>query len=142
MSWLPRKTVVTPIDFQDESFEACDLALELAADPASVHVVHVLPRLSPMEPGVTWGELTDDVRTEKTEQAIRDRLSDARYAQVQIHVAVGSAAKEITKHAEHVDADLIVLPSHGRTGGARLLLGSVAEHVARLAHCPVLILRS
>ncbi len=36
------------------------------------------------------------------------------------------------------DADLIVMGTHGRTGVSRVLLGSVAEHVVRLAPCPVL----
>ena len=48
----------------------------------------------------------------------------------------------ITELAAELKADLIVLPSHGRTGLKRLLIGSVAERVVRLAHCPVLVLRS
>jgi nucleotide-binding universal stress UspA family protein len=47
----------------------------------------------------------------------------------------------IAKNAETTDADLIVLTSHGRTGLKRVLLGSVAERVVRLAHCPVLIVK-
>ena len=44
------------------------------------------------------------------------------------------------KWVEH-QFDLIVLPSHGRSGVQRLLIGSTAERVVRLAHCPVLVLR-
>ena len=47
----------------------------------------------------------------------------------------------IVDYTERTDSDLIVLPSHGRTGVSRLLLGSVAERVCRYAHCPVLVLR-
>ena len=61
---------------------------------------------------------------------------------VQVNVAFGDPGDEITKHAETVHADLIVMPSHGRTGLKRLLIGSVAERVVRLAQCPVLVLRS
>ena len=43
--------------------------------------------------------------------------------------------------ADEWGADLIVMPSHGRSGVKRLLIGSVAERVVRLAHCPVLVLR-
>ena len=50
-------------------------------------------------------------------------------------------ATEIAKYAEEHHTDLIVLPSHGRTGLARLMIGSVAERVVRLAHCPVLVIR-
>ncbi len=45
------------------------------------------------------------------------------------------------RFAEQLHAELIVMPSHGRTGLSRLFIGSVAERVVRLAHCPVLILK-
>jgi nucleotide-binding universal stress UspA family protein len=57
-------------------------------------------------------------------------------------VAFGDPGQRITAYAEEVGADVIVMPSHGRTGLKRLLLGSVAERVLRLAHCPVLVLKS
>jgi nucleotide-binding universal stress UspA family protein len=48
----------------------------------------------------------------------------------------------ICQEARELDVDLIVMASHGHSGIVRLLLGSVAEHVLRLADCPVLIVRS
>ena len=48
---------------------------------------------------------------------------------------------EIAELADQENAKLIVIPSHGRTGISRLLLGSVAERVLRLSKCPVLVLR-
>ena len=54
---------------------------------------------------------------------------------------MAAAADEISHYAQVHGIDLIVLPSHGRTGLARLMIGSVAERVVRLAHCPVLVLR-
>ncbi|MEZ6094353.1 MAG: universal stress protein [Pirellulaceae bacterium] len=53
----------------------------------------------------------------------------------------GDPGSEITRFAKENDAGLIVISSHGRTGVSRLLLGSVAERVVRLAPCPVLVLR-
>ncbi|MBT9584200.1 universal stress protein [bacterium] len=53
----------------------------------------------------------------------------------------GNAARRILEEAEHGHFDLIVLTSHGRTGLAHLMLGSVAEKVSRHAGCPVLIVR-
>lgn len=47
----------------------------------------------------------------------------------------------IVDYASQWKADLILLGSHGRRGLGRLLLGSVAEHVARHAHCSVMIVR-
>ncbi|MFT3772179.1 MAG: universal stress protein [Minicystis sp.] len=52
---------------------------------------------------------------------------------------VGNAAAEIVRHAEEHDVDLIVVGGHGRTGVTRALLGSVAEHVARISTRPVLV---
>jgi nucleotide-binding universal stress UspA family protein len=44
--------------------------------------------------------------------------------------------------AEHENADLIVIATHGMTGWRRVLFGSVAEKVVRLAKCPVLTIRA
>jgi nucleotide-binding universal stress UspA family protein len=49
---------------------------------------------------------------------------------------------EILRIAEHNHADLIVIATHGMTGWHRLVFGSVAEKVVRLAHCPVLVMRA
>lgn len=60
-----------------------------------------------------------------------------------LHAAVEPAldpATAIVKAAERLHADLLVLPTHGRTGLHRALLGSVAERVLRRAPCPVLLL--
>jgi nucleotide-binding universal stress UspA family protein len=59
-----------------------------------------------------------------------------------LEVVFGAPAEEIAQFAQRDQSELIVLPSHGRTGLARLMIGSVAERVVRLAHCPVLVLRN
>jgi len=140
MPWLPKKCVVVPVDFSDESFVALDTALELAA-PASVHIVYVLPVLDPAEPGVIWTTVDNSSRTRHAEDAMRERLADEKHQGVSIEVRFGDPGSEIAHFAQEKNAELIVLPSHGRTGLSRLLIGSVAEKVVRLAHCPVLVLR-
>ena len=55
---------------------------------------------------------------------------------------IGDPGHEITEYAEEIGASLIITPSHGRTGLSRLLIGSVAERVVRLAKCPVMVLKS
>ena len=57
------------------------------------------------------------------------------------HVLTGDPAREIVRMADDVEADLIIVGTHGRRGLRRLLLGSVAEHVTRWASCPVLVMR-
>ena len=63
------------------------------------------------------------------------------FEKVDFQVRFGDPGREIAAFAEKLHAELIVMPSHGRTGLSRSLIGSVAERVVRLAHCPVLILK-
>lgn len=57
------------------------------------------------------------------------------------HTEEGRAAKTIVERAETIHADAIVMGTHGRSGLEQMLLGSVAEAVARTAPCPVLTVR-
>jgi nucleotide-binding universal stress UspA family protein len=56
-----------------------------------------------------------------------------------VSVIHGLPATEIC-HAANEDVDLIVISTHGRTGIGHILIGSIAEHVVRQAHCPVLVI--
>ena len=141
MSGLNSKVIVVPVDFSELSRAALDRALEIS-EGSIVHVVHVLAELTAMEPGNLYGSVTDESRVESTNKYIRKKLSDAKYADVRIHVMIGDPGREITQLAESENADLIVLPSHGYGFFKHMLLGSVAERVIRLAHCPVLVLKS
>ncbi len=140
-SWLPKNSIVVPIDFSEESLKAVEIALTMVRGPSRVHVIHVLPTISDAETGSQWGQIDEHARCEHAEETLRSRLSDERYQGVDVLVTVGDPGQEITEFAQSIVADLIVLPSHGRTGLARLLIGSVAERVVRLAHCPVLVLK-
>ena len=142
MTWFPKKKVIAPVDFSDESFVAVDVGLQLVDAPSDLTVVHVLQDLSPTEPGEMWRTIDKESRTRHAIQALHERLDDDKYKAVKSDILFGDAGHEIVKLAERQCAELIVLPSHGRTGIKRLLIGSVAERVVRLAHCPVLILRS
>lgn len=141
MSWAPRQKVIVPIDFSDDSFAALDAALDLVDDPKKISVINVLAVLEPAEPGVIWATIDEESRARHAEQAMRERLTDAKYKGVEIKIEFGDAGHEVARFAQEQGADLIVLSSHGRTGIKRLLIGSVAERIVRLAHCPVLVLR-
>lgn len=76
--------------------------------------------------------------------AVNEFAVPARPAHVQrviTHLLTGEPAREIVWLAAHIDADLIVMGTHGRTGVQRLVLGSVAERVVRTAGCPVCVVR-
>ena len=141
MSWLPRHTLVVPIDFSDDSFAAIDVALEMGNDPARLHVVHVLPILEPNDPGVIWATVDDRSRREHAARAIRKELAARGHDGLQVAVRFGAPGHEIAQYAEEVEAGLIVLSSHGQSALMHLLIGSVAERVVRLARCPVLVLK-
>lgn len=142
ITWLPKKSVVVPLDFSDFSFAALEQALEFVDSPEGIHVVHVLPRLSPMEPGVIWGTIDDDSRRDHAIQALKDRLTGQEYRGITIEIRFGDAARQVARYAEEIHADLIVVPSHGRTGASHVLIGSTAERIVRNSHCPVLVLRN
>lgn len=140
MPGLIAEKIVVPVDFSNESFAAVDKALEIAT-PAQIHVIHVLPDLNVSEGEAIWQLIDNDHRKRHTTQSLKERLGDAKYQGIDLHVEVGDAGRHVSEYAERLKADLIVMPSHGRTGLSRLLIGSVAERVLRLAHCPVLVLR-
>jgi nucleotide-binding universal stress UspA family protein len=106
-----------------------------------LHIVHVLIDITPLEAGEVWGVVDPQSRLEQMHKVLDEKLADAKYAGVQKVVLLGDPAHAIADYAKEKGAQLIVIPSHGRTGITRLLIGSTAERVVRLAHCPVLVLR-
>lgn len=142
MPWFPKHKVLVPIDFSEHSFRALDAARDMVESPSQLYVIHVLPEILVTEPGVIWGEVDDASRTQHVEEALREKTADPRYAGVHIAVRIGDRGQRIVDYAAENGMELIVMPSHGRTGLKHLLIGSVAERVVRLAHCPVLVLRS
>ncbi|MGE0759900.1 MAG: universal stress protein [Pirellulaceae bacterium] len=141
MNWLPKQKVIVPVDFSDDSLAAVGTALQLVEDLSHVTVVHVLQEVSVLEPTEGWQPIDTNSRVRHVREALRERLEASGHAGVRLEVLVGDPGHEIADLAAREHAELIVLPSHGRTGLKRLLIGSVAERVVRLAHCPVLVLR-
>jgi nucleotide-binding universal stress UspA family protein len=141
MSWVPKSCVVVPVDFSDTSNKSLQTALELVDSPENVRAIHVLHELPVTEPGVIWDTIDDEGRIAHATDAIVARLAEANCKGVESTVEIGDPGSNITQFAERVGAELIVIPSRGRSGLKHLLMGSVAERVVRLAHCPVLVLK-
>jgi nucleotide-binding universal stress UspA family protein len=138
--------MLVPMDFSAYSDKAFEYAVALAQQTgASMHLLHAVTPLATVgvggEMNIPMPELTDqmvaDARTllhgysEKTPAGIAATVS----------VVVGSPAMTIADAASQHNCDLIVMGTHGRTGLAHLVMGSVAERVTRLAPCPVLTVR-
>ena len=142
MSLFDIQKVVVPIDFSDESRAAMDTALEIVEQQTDkLYVIHVLAELSPAEPGVIWGEISNENRAQHVREALSEMFADDKYQGIHVEVTFGNAGFRIAEYAKEVEADLVVISSHGRTGIERMLIGSVAERVVQHAHCPVLVLR-
>ncbi len=138
---LTKSKILVPVDFSDQSLAAVDTTLEIAEDPANIHVVHVLHEPQSGHPDAIWVTIDHAKRRDHAMHELASALSDQRYEKITKHVVFGFPGVRIAELAQELGVELIVLPSHGRTGMKRLLIGSVAERVTRLAHCPVLILR-
>lgn len=95
---------------------------------------------SPPEGSVPDLEVEIDRMRVTVERALRAH-GDRFQVEVFHHVLDGDPARAILDVAADVEADLILVGTHGRTGVRRLLLGSVAEKVVREAGCPVLVMR-
>jgi hypothetical protein len=82
---------------------------------------------------------------EYSEKRMNELAAEARSSRppkrIVSHLRLNAAAEEIAQLASDLEADLVVVGTHGRRGVRRLLIGSVAERVVRLAHCPVLVVR-
>lgn len=141
MSWLPKRSVVVPVDFSGESMHAIKLALTMLEDTRQLHVVHVLYPLDVVSPGIEFAPMDQTLREDATRTHGQKFLSDAGFTNLQLIIRLGDPGTEIARYADEVKADLIIIPSHGRHGWKHFFLGSVTEHVIQHAHCEVLVLR-
>ncbi len=141
MNKFTDKPVVVPWDFSESSKTALQRAIELAGSNEQIEVVHVTSYPAAMEPGVVWGTYSEELIQRNLLKSFRATVLESRYPGISFTAYFGDPGSEIVRHADNVDAGLIVVSSHGRTGLSRFLIGSVAERVVRLAHCPVLVLR-
>ena len=141
MGWFNQKRILVPFDFSDESVDAIRLALKLAESKDDIHVLHVLMQLPAGDPYYIWDEESDKHRMEHVREKMKEEAAKLGVENIHLDVAIGNASTKIADLAEEIGAGLIIIPSHGRTGVKRLLLGSVTERVVRLAHCPVLVLK-
>ncbi|MCA8997143.1 MAG: universal stress protein [Planctomycetaceae bacterium] len=141
MSALKHDVVLVPVDFSEESQNALLAAAELTGDVTKLRLLHVLPPLEAMSPGVVWGDLSDEKREDAVIEHAKGFLAANGMSDAAFEVRVGSLGHEITEYANEINADLIVISSHGYHGIKRMLLGSTAEAVIRHAHCAVLVMR-
>ena len=126
--------VVVAVDFSQASFVAIRRGRAVIEPGGEVHLVHVVSKDGKETSGdkkLTREQLMKVAKTELPHDGLL----------VRIHVVPGDPASSILEVARRVDADLVLIGSHARGALGRLLVGSVAEAVARRSEVPVLIVR-
>lgn len=140
------QSFLVPYDFSDHARSALDVAVDLAGRlGARIHLLHVVQPPTYAYPGIAGGiGPTIDLREvrQSASQALAEvvgRVAAGSSVAIEPHVVEGLTIPEtIHELARQVDADLIVMGTHGRTGLAHAFLGSVAERTLRGAPAPVL----
>lgn len=144
------QNLLVATDFSAPARAGLEAAAELAKSTgAKVTVCHVLDP-SPLAPYATRGDSNAQIDMgQDIEKAIHEALSEVvrtHFADIEktktALILSSNAAEGICNYAAKEGIDLIVVSTHGRTGLAHLLIGSVAEKVVRHAPCPVLTVRA
>jgi nucleotide-binding universal stress UspA family protein len=143
--------ILAPTDFSEDSKLALAYVLTLAQKFSSeIVVVHVDQPLAPvmvseLNPGLdvsTMNRIAEEQRLLALKE-LDDTVGRLREGGIKARglMRVGAPFLEIIHAAQNEAADLIVMGTHGRTGLAHVLMGSVAERVVNKAPCPVLTVR-
>lgn len=141
-STLSLRKILVPIDFSECSRKALHYATALSKQfQAEILLLHVL-EMPPVPVQAFETAFMEGNPEESAANELSKWQAEAESpAPVKTLVCSGSASPEIVRTADENNMDLIVIGSHGRTGLARLILGSTAERVVRHAPCPVLVVR-
>ena len=137
------KRIIAAIDLSDESDavlqRACEVAQQNSAELSLVHVVEIISYAYGGEMPVDIADIQTQVENH-AERRIKEIADKLAYPIAQTLVATGNTGSEIHSVAQQLDADLIVIGSHGRHG-ISLLLGSTANGVLHGANCDILAVR-
>lgn len=119
------------------ALQAIDLAEQYGA---AIHVVHVVDEgLEGLVDGLSGEETLEAQGRRAVERA--EQMATAHGVDVTTAIEKGDPAERIVTYADEIDADLIVVGTHGRTGIERRVIGSVAERIVRRATSPVMTVR-
>ncbi len=141
--------VVTPVDFSDNSRLIAESSAYLAGKfGASMHLVFVVQNFDDYSgffvPQMTLptleGELVESAEAKMASfrGEIAELCTSQGVKELHYKVLMGDVGEQIVGYAAEVDADLIVMGTHGYKGLEKIMFGSVADKVVRSAPCPVL----
>jgi nucleotide-binding universal stress UspA family protein len=139
--------ILLPVDGSDCALRAVGHLIAHTAwfrDVPEIHLLHVQP---PIPIGRALAHVSKETLNSHYMEESREHLLgaqrrlDAANRAYTTHVHVGQTAEVIARLAGELECDLIVMGSHGRSGLAGLIMGSVASRVLHLAPCPVLLVK-
>ncbi|WP_049986980.1 universal stress protein [Halobellus rufus] len=135
------ETILVPTDGSDQADAALDHALSLARQhDATVHLLYVAD--SNRDSVTTLGGEVVDALEQEGERILAETMEGLDgTVDVVDAIETGGPVETILDYAELVEADLVVMGTHGRRGLDRYLLGSTTERVVRLSPVPVLTVR-
>lgn len=127
-------------DFSEPARQAQKYALTLAEKfGAELHALHVVPEIIlPATDSYAAWTLPEGGMKAQLEASSRQLQQEFELQGAKRQVVMGFPVEEIMKYATDQNIDLLVVGTHGHTGLAHLLMGSVAEKLVRLSTCPVL----
>jgi nucleotide-binding universal stress UspA family protein len=136
--------IVVGVDFTDVGDHALDEALRYAVpiEHDELHPVYVIARPDSMKLD-ELNRFLEDARTRLREHVVArcNALGKQFEQKFVFHVRIGEPGPSLHQVAVDVDADLIIVGTHARRGLPKLLLGSVAEELVRVARVPVMVAR-
>jgi len=142
------RRVMHPTDFSRASTPAFKRAVEMAkGNHAELLLVHVMvPAVPLMGDGYVSPKVYEDLEAaarSAAQKQLRKLVDKAKQAGARVKglLLEGVAHERIAQAARSRKADLVVIGTHGRTGFAKLFLGSVASRVLAVSPCPVLTVR-
>jgi nucleotide-binding universal stress UspA family protein len=141
-----KPTILVPYDFGPPARAALAWAADLQKSTGAgpLQLIHAVSALTVVPSDLPVGAL---LPTEDEMKAFEKKMNDAARAlgaKAIARVAVGASTLGdiVLEQARALDADLIVMGTHGHGAVKRLILGGVADHVVRHAACPVVTVRS
>lgn len=141
------KKILVPVDFSDYSKIALKHAVNFAQRfNSKLFLIYVIePMVYPTDFSI--GQIAipavENDLTSRAEEELQNLVKNEIAGKLESEVIIksGKPFMEIIECAAEIDADLIIIATHGHTGVEHLLFGSTAEKVVRKAPCPVLTLR-
>lgn len=138
-------TIILPIDFSTPSLAALPWARRISeALNASIHCVYVVEEHQiysmldmPIPVQIPSTQEIAEIATERLKTFTDEQLQNLDTV-TRTKVLIGKPAEEIVAYANEVEAEMIVMATHGHSGFEHVLLGSTTEAVLRHSKCPVL----